>query len=237
MHVSGIVVARLDSSRLPGKALIEVGGIPLLEHVLTRAARIPGLGDLVLATSERAVDDPLADYAAGHDLPVFRGSTRDVAGRLLACAKSRGADYFIRLNGDSPCPDPELIGRGLTLCADGRPDFVTNLISRTFPYGVSVEIVRVASYAALYPRFEENGDREHVTSYLYRHAANLDIRRLVSHDPALAGVRLVVDTPEDLNRFRRLLEAVGPDFLTADTACLAGHWRSLFQPSPREPEP
>lgn len=237
MHVSGIVVARLDSSRLPGKALIEAGGIPLLEHVLTRAARIPGLGDLVLATSTRAVDDPLAEYAAKRGLPVFRGSALDVAGRVLACARGRGADYFIRLNGDSPCPDPELIGRGLALCAEGSPDFVTNLIGRTFPYGVAVEIVRVASYAALYPLFGENGDREHVTSYLYRHAAELDVRRMVSQDPTQAEVRLVVDTPDDLDRFRRLLEAAGPDFLAAGTEHLAGQWRSLFQPSPREPEP
>lgn len=209
MRVIGVVLARLDSSRLPGKSLRLCAGLPLVGHAVARARQVAGLAELVLATTDRAIDDPLADYAAAERLALFRGSTADVAGRALACARERGADYLLRINGDSPFLDPALVGEGLTACAE-QPDLVTNLLGRTFPYGISLELVRTASLARAHAAMADAAEREHVTKYFYDHAAEFRVRSLVSPVPELAAARLVVDTPEDLARFERLAERLGP---------------------------
>ena len=142
-HIA-IVLARLDSSRLPHKALRKVHGTPLIGYALERARQIRSLAQVVLATTERGVDDPLAAYAQSAGVAVFRGATDNVAQRCVDCATLHGADYFVRLNADSPFPDPALIEEGLrALDADPPPDLAIEIeISRSV-------LDRIALYAAV----------------------------------------------------------------------------------------
>lgn len=209
------VAARLDSSRLPGKALMDLGGLPVVGNVLARAARVDGPQAVVLATTDRPVDAPLAAYALSVDIPSFRGSVDDVAQRLLDCARQREADYIVRVNGDSPFIDPELIARGLAMCRERDLDFCTNIPGRTFPYGIAVEIVRTATLAALMDGNDEASDREHVTPAIYRVLDTLNHAVLTSDQPELAKARLVVDTAEDLSTCRAVAAMLGRDAISA----------------------
>jgi spore coat polysaccharide biosynthesis protein SpsF len=199
----GIIAGRMDSRRLPGKMLSPLCGAPLLQHVVTRAKQVPNLSKVVLATSSRGVDDPLAELGASLGLAVFRGSLEDVAGRFLACALHHRADYFVRINGDSPLLDPELIGRGLAL-VDGGFDLISNIVTRTFPYGISVEIVRTEMFRLRYPSFDAE-QCEHVTKALYQQPAGLAIHEIVNDAPLNDAQPLTVDVPGDVERLEALL--------------------------------
>ena len=206
MNVAAVVLARMDSARLPGKAMRLVRGLPVIHYVIARAQRIAG-AEAVLATTARPADDALAAYAAQMGVRVYRGSASDVAGRMLGAALDCGADAVVRVNGDSVFADPELIGEGLRRC--GEADFVTNLIGRTFPYGVSVEIVKTETYQRACTRITTAQQREHPTSVLYEHADDFSVATLLSPHPELKGARLVIDTAEDLEAFRRLTDELG----------------------------
>jgi spore coat polysaccharide biosynthesis protein SpsF len=216
----GIVLARLDSSRLPGKALRVCAGLPLVEHAIVRARSCRSLSGLVLATTDRAVDDRLVEYARSMSIPVFRGDVDDVAGRVLACAREHDAEYLLRINGDSPFLDPELVDEAAELVGDGEADLVTNLIDRTFPYGIAVEILRTATLADAHPRMTP-AEREHVTQHFYNRLGDWPVRSFRSDRPELSGARLVVDTEEDLAQFERLAERLGPELHTAGFAQVA----------------
>lgn len=221
--ILGVVIARMDSSRLPGKPLLELGGLPLLGHVVTRARAIHGLASLALATTRRPVDDSLADYADQLGLTVFRGDCDDVAGRVLACAESCGASAFVRLNGDSPFLDPQLIDAGLLHLQDGI-EFVTNIPGRTFPYGIAVEIIDTACYRRAVANMSTAADREHVTLALYRSLHLIPHYLMHAPHPQLSQARLVVDTPEDLVNAEILICHFGESIDQASYVKLATYW-------------
>jgi spore coat polysaccharide biosynthesis protein SpsF len=183
--------------------------MPLIGYVIRRAGLVLGLSRIVVATTRRTIDDPIEEYARSSGLDVFRGDTENVALRLLSCASEFGADYFVRLNGDSPFPDPSLIEEGIDICGNGGFDFVTNLIGRSFPYGISVEIVSTRAYKTAYQRMESSEEREHVTAYLYGHVDEFLTHSMTSPVPELARVRLVVDTEGDWSLFQRAVSILG----------------------------
>jgi spore coat polysaccharide biosynthesis protein SpsF len=202
-----IILSRMDSRRLPGKPLLRVRGRPLVDYILSRCRRLQAVGGhIVLATSDRAVDDPLADFARENRVPVFRGSAYDVAGRVLACARQFAFDYFVRVNGDSPLIEPALIDRAVRTAVDSRLDLVTNLFPRSFPYGVSAEVVRTAAFAEAYARMDRPDHHEHVTKYLYEHIDRLAYANIACLEGDMSRVRMTVDTAEDLDWFGRLVD-------------------------------
>jgi spore coat polysaccharide biosynthesis protein SpsF (cytidylyltransferase family) len=205
-----IILSRMDSRRLPGKALIPVRGRPLVDYVLSRCRRLQAVrGHVVLATSDRAVDDPVAAFAAQTGVPVFRGSADDVAGRVLACARQFQFDYFVRVNGDSPLIEPTLIDRAVRTAVDRGLDLVTNLFPRSFPYGVSAEVVRTVAFTEAYSRMDQPDHREHVTKYLYENIDRLTYANITCPEGDLSRVRMTVDTAEDLEWFGRLVDRFG----------------------------
>jgi spore coat polysaccharide biosynthesis protein SpsF (cytidylyltransferase family) len=207
-----IVLARMDSSRLPGKALAMLGGRPLIEIVWERT-RLANIGPVALATTNRAVDDPLADWAKSRGASVFRdsGSTDDVAGRLLRAAECLAPElsWIARINGDSPLTDPGLLRDGLRLAAPGI-DYVTNLTPRTYPYGVAVELIRVDTLRELAAAGLTAREREHATLALRERLPRTHIARLPECPLGLAELRLTVDEPGDLQRLERIVKEAGP---------------------------
>ena len=209
-----IVLVRMDSSRLPGKALAELDGRPLIEIVWERT-RLAGIGPVALATTNRAVDDPLADWAKRVGASVFRdsGPTDDVAGRLLRAADSLAPRlaWVARVNGDSPLTDPGLLRAGLRLAAPGI-DYVTNLAPRTHPYGVSVELLRVDALREFVSAGLTAREREHATLPFRERLPKTHVARLPACPLGLADLRLTVDEPGDLERLARIVKDAGPEW-------------------------
>ncbi len=208
MKVGGILIARLDSSRLPGKQLRVFAGRTLFDWLLVRLDT--SAGPLVLATSDRAVDDPLVAFAESRALPCFRGSVDDVASRVLGAAEAQGFTHFFRLNGDSPCVLPSLFEQARALvAADPMLDFVTNLLPRSYPYGVACELFRTAAFREASAQMHDARDREHVSRFFYENLARFRHAGLPVSEVPLDHVRLTVDTEEDAQFFEQLFRRAG----------------------------
>src|SRR5687767_5176706 len=138
---AAIVLARLDSSRLPNKALHKINGKPLIEYCIAPLLDNP-MFIPILATSDRHIDDPLESIARKNGIKVFRGSLENIAQRVEECIKYYNISAFARINGDSPFVRKELLEDGFSLMERDHLDLVTNLVPRSFPYGISLEIIR-----------------------------------------------------------------------------------------------
>ncbi len=228
MTLGAIVLARFDSSRLPGKGLIEVSGRPLLAYTIERLRKVPALERIILATSDRNMDDGLAAFAATSGVECFRGSAADVAGRVLRCAQAFNIDAFARVNGDSPLIDYDAITDAIRRYDGTGADVVTNVFPRSFPSGASVEIVRTKAFERAYAAMTKPGHFEHVTKFFYDNPGAFSIINMDSKDPALTLINLAVDTREDLERFRNLVLAMGDGHLAYAGQRLYSLYRRLF---------
>ena len=138
MKIVGIIQARMSSTRLPGKVLLEAGGKPLIVHMLERVSRSRLLNQVWLATSEEKGDDLLAEVVGNLGYDVFRGSLDNVLSRFHHIGKQAKADVIVRLTGDCPLHDPGVIDSvvGLFLDRKDASDYVSNVLPPTFPDGL-----------------------------------------------------------------------------------------------------
>jgi spore coat polysaccharide biosynthesis protein SpsF len=203
-----IVQARFSSARLPGKVLRPMAGKPLLTWLIARLRAARRVTRIILATSTDETDDAIAAYAEWEGVDCYRGSLSDVAGRLNAAAEWANAEAFVRINGDSPLMVPAVIDDIIALFHCVRLDIATNVQVRTFPKGLSAEVISVASLRRARTMMQA-GEQEHVTGFFYRCPAQFRILNLTSgHD--WGSVQLSVDTAEDFALIERILQC-SPD--------------------------
>jgi spore coat polysaccharide biosynthesis protein SpsF len=201
MSVGVVVLARADSRRLPGKVLMDVAGQPLLARVVDRARRVAGEPTVVVATSDRPVDDPVAELASAEGAPVYRGSAANVLERLRETVDRFGFDSVVRVSGDSPFWDPA-VGTAVLAKLEPGVDLATNVHPRTFPVGMSAEVFPRATLARLDLLARNAMDREHVTRAAYRVGSGLRIANVACGFGGAAAARLAVDDARDLARAR-----------------------------------
>jgi len=170
MKVVAIAQARMGSSRLPGKVLMTLLDRPVIQWVYERATRIPGVDEVVVATSATVTDDPLARWCEANGIALCRGSADDVLHRYLQCARRHHADAVVRVTADCPLLDPAVSGRVVAAFLDRQPcDYASNTQPPTFPDGLDTEVVSRHALEASAREAVEHADREHVTQYVRRH--------------------------------------------------------------------
>lgn len=213
-----IVQARLSSSRLPGKVLIEVAGRTLLGHLLARVQRSRYAHTLVVATTTQPADERVALEAQRAGAHVVRGSESDVLSRFADVLAAYPAEVVVRLTADNPLHDPAELDRviGEFLKRRGGPHEVDYATNHTVdggrpPLGLDVEVCSADALRRAVCEATESGDREHVTAYLYRVPGRFRVLRTPYPVPERSRYRLTVDTPEDLQLVRGVLESLGPD--------------------------
>lgn len=208
MEIGAIVFSRMSSTRLPGKALLPIGGRPLLGHVFDRARRVDGIRGVALATSSLASDDAIAAFAQEEGVPCWRGSRDDVVARALDCARAQGWGAFVRVCGDRIFMDPRDHRKAVErmAAAPDAIDLVTNKRGGAVPAGLTVEVVRTEALAAIRDKTSDPEDREHLTRYIYHHPGTFSIEDLPGPLPHTEGLRFVVDTWRDLERARAVVQ-------------------------------
>lgn len=212
MKIGIAVLCRYSSTRLPGKVLKPMAGKPLLQHILNRLDQLEPRRLVVVATSEDSSDDAIANYCTGQRIDYFRGSLTNVADRFLQVALKYDWDYIVRINGDNLFVDLEALQHLLEKAETGDYDFLTTVKGRTFPFGMSIEIVRTDFYANVVKQLEEEKYREHVTLYLYDHPGEGERYYLYNTKyPGLSGKQMAIDTPEDFARASRILDRLAPN--------------------------
>ena len=209
MKLPAIIFSRMGSSRLPGKALRHIAGEPLIKRVINRVSKAKNLSTIVVATSNSKTDDRLTQYIQSLNIEVFRGAAHDVLNRAVSCASYLGVDKFVRINGDSPFIDPELLEKGIEMWEDPNLDLISNVFPRTYPVGMSVEIIKTDSLKKILGLTADSCDREHITQFFYKNPEKFRILNFESGRPDLRKVRLAVDTKEDLERINWLFKELG----------------------------
>lgn len=210
MNIGIAVLCRYSSSRLPGKVLMPIGGKPVLQHIIDRLQLLEPSRPIVVATSRERSDDRIADYCEKQGFDYFRGSLTDVAGRFLALAQEFQWDYVVRINGDNLFIDLEALQFMIGKAESGSYDFISSVKDRTFPFGMSIEVVRTDFYAAVVDKMELDKYREHVTLYLYDYP-ELGTRYYHYNrtHPQLSGRQMAIDTTADFERAQQVLERLG----------------------------
>ncbi len=209
VRVLAVVQARLGSTRLPGKALREIAGRPMLAHVTERVRAIRGVDDVVLATTVKAEDDPLADFARAAGLACVRGSAEDVLDRFKQAVAEHPADAVLRATADCPLLDPGVTGRvlGEYLERRDRVDYASNVQPPTFPDGLDTEVFSAEALERAWREARRPSEREHVTIYIREHPERFRLFN-VAHAEDLSAHRWTVDTEADLKFVRDVFAAL-----------------------------
>ncbi|MFH1868825.1 MAG: hypothetical protein ABH843_07630 [Candidatus Omnitrophota bacterium] len=199
MKTGIIIPARYDSKRLPGKVLEKINGKEVLLYIYERLKMISRIKDIVVATSSEESDNRIAEFCLKNYIECFRGPKDDVAARMLDCANSYGFDYFVRINGDNIFADFSVIEQMIEIATKGGYDFVNNVNGRTFPAGMSVEILNSLFYGNIIKHFKGHKYNEHVTSYLYEHEPEMNsFVFLNTICPEAKYIKLALDDDNDL---------------------------------------
>lgn len=204
-----ITQARMTSTRLPGKVLIESGGRTMLDHHLDRLA-FSG-ADIVVATTTNRTDDPIVELAQARGVKVHRGSEHDVLSRFAGAIREFELDTVVRVTSDCPLIDGNLIREGIEVFgAEREPDlYVSNTLERTLPRGMDFEVFGAAALLAADELAVSPAHREHVTPYLHQNVSGRMRLRNIAWPVDASRFRVTLDTPEDLALIRGLIEDHG----------------------------
>ena len=204
-----ILYARMTSTRLPGKPFCEINGTPLIEVVVRRLEK-RFQGRIIVATGIDQRNDPIREWCSSMGIPVVSGSNENLVDRTKEVIIREDASYFVRANGDTPFIDPDLIAEHEHLIS--RFSLVSNIWRRSFPYGVSVEIVNAKRFLELEEHCRRD-ELEHTTAHLYRLLSPNEVFCVQNVDPERKEGderRFVVDTAEDLKFVQKFCGVLSP---------------------------
>lgn len=195
MKTVAIVQARMGSTRLPNKVMKPIGGIPMIEILLKRLSRAEEIDQVVVATSTDSRNDPLADHVLQLGYTCVRGSESDVLARYIEAARRAEADVVVRITGDCPLIDPELVDLVIQLHRSSGVAYACNTIPATFPDGLDTEVFTREALERAGKESSDPFDHEHVTPYLRR--SDLFSQSALTNEEDLSSLRWTVDEPAD----------------------------------------
>jgi len=195
----------------------------MLARQLERAKRSQRMDALVVATSDRAEDDPIQTLCEKQGVACFRGNLNDVLDRFYLAAKPYASEHVVRLTGDCPLIDPEVVDATIEFYLQGAYDYASNAQAPyTFPDGLDVEVFRFQHLERAAREAELPSYREHVTPFMSKHPEQFTIGHY-TREPSLGHLRWTVDEPEDFEMVRQIYEAlypINPSFTTRDILAL-----------------
>jgi spore coat polysaccharide biosynthesis protein SpsF len=204
MKAAAIIQARISSTRLPSKALLELCGEPMIFHVIERAKSIEGVDVVILATGSGKENIPLLEISAQCGIKSYSGSEDDVLERYFMASSDINCDYVIRITGDNPLTDHESASNALKYAYEQDADHCT---TAGIPVGTGVEIIKKTALGKTYNESKEPHHREHVTPYIKERPG---LFKIVKYQSPLknpyADLRLTVDTEEDYRLIKIIYE-------------------------------
>lgn len=216
-HVVATIEARMGSSRLPGKVLLEAAGKPLLALMVERVRRSRYIDEVVVATTSGAREQPIVDLCRSLGIAFCRGSEDDVLGRVVDAGRAHQAEAMVLMSGDCPLIDPYVLDQHVAAFLGARPriDLVTNAEVRSFPHGLDCQVMAFTTLAEseviTRPLGSTSPFREHVGWYVRRHPESYPRLDIVA-PPALSNpfFRITLDTPADYERIKEIFETLYP---------------------------
>ena len=224
--IYAIVQARMKSTRLPGKVLKMVNGKPLIEILLYRLSQSKKIDKIVIATSENKENDILTETVEKLGFDIFRGSEDDVLSRYYHAAKPLEPTAVVRITGDCPIIDPQLVDEIIGLYQENNVDYASNAEPPTFPDGLDTEVFSFTALEMAYNNAEEPFEREHVTPFI---RTNGQFKRAnYSNKTDFSGERWTVDEPEDFEVIENVIKHFAPN--------LDFPWKDVLELNQAHPE-
>ncbi|MFL5764353.1 MAG: cytidylyltransferase domain-containing protein [Bacteroidia bacterium] len=208
-----ITQARMTSTRLPGKILKEVNGIPLLKY---HTDRLKQAGfEVIIATTTNDTDNPVCEFAEKNSLKYYRGSEENVLDRFWGAVQKNKIETIVRVTSDCPLIDPHLIRNGIEKYMQlNDPNlYLSNAIERTFARGFDFEIFSARSLEQAISNAKEPSDLEHVTPYIWKNRSGVTSLYHVKQSENHSNLRITVDTDDDFQLVKTLIEEYNADKL------------------------
>lgn len=213
-----IIQARMGSTRLPGKVMLPLDGSHVLTHDVRRVSRADTIDEVVVATSTKTADDIVARYADRAGATVFRGSEDDVLDRMFSAATEADAETVVRITGDCPLIDPDVIDTVVDRLVTEGVDYCSNTFERTFPRGLDAEVFTYESFEYVYEEAKEPHHREHVTPYYRESNDRFNLVSVTSEEvfdelwmQDRADLRLTLDEADDYELLREVYDQIEYD--------------------------
>lgn len=191
-----IAQARLGSTRLPGKVMKKVLDKPLLWYLAKRVQQVKTPHKFIIATGETESNQPIIDLAKSLNIDYFIGSEDDVLDRYYQTAKTFKGDVIVRITGDCPLTDPNIIDKGLDIFLNGNYDYVSNVHPPTYPDGFDLEIFSFKALEIAWKEAKLPSEREHVTPHIWKNPEKFPPRNF-EFEVDVHTIRLTVDNLED----------------------------------------
>ena len=208
LKVAAIVQARMGSTRLPGKVLLDIAGKSMLARVAERLSHAQSLDVVLVATTDSPHDDVIVEECQRLSVAVFRGQEDDVLDRYHQAARSIAADVVVRVTSDCPLIDPEVTDKTIRAFLAERPDYASNVLVRTYPRGLDTEVMTAQALAQAWREADQAYQRAHVAPYIYEHPEKFKVLS-VTGEQDYSQHRWTVDTPADLGLVRTIYERLG----------------------------
>ena len=207
--ITVIIEARTGSSRLRNKVIAEIEGKPMIFYVIDRVKQIKSVEQIILATTQEKNDKILIEIAKQNSIGIFTGDSMDVLNRDYQCALQNNADPIIRITGDCPLIDPDIIGEMLEFYLKNNYDYISNRINPKYPDGLDVEIYSFRTLQMVEQNAKWSSERELVTTYITK---NPKIFKIFSYENQedLSGHRWTVDEQNDLEFVRKIYSIMKP---------------------------
>jgi spore coat polysaccharide biosynthesis protein SpsF len=208
LRIVAIIQARMGSSRLPRKVLMDLAGATVLDRVLNRLGRSNLLQEVLVATTTEPGDDVIVEHCERSGRKVFRGSELDVLDRYYRAAKKIDADVVVRITSDCPVIDPQVTDATIRAFLDQHADYASNIRVRTYPRGLDTEVMTMQALERAWRESTKPYQREHVTPYLYENPGEFKLHG-IENDVDCSQHRWTLDTPEDLQLLREIYARFG----------------------------
>lgn len=195
----------MDSTRLPGKAMKLINGKPMIYRIFHALSKSKNIGRIIVVTSNNESDDILVKFLEKNGIEYFRGSKKDVLDRYYQAANKLGANWIIRITGDCPLIDPNIVDSVIEEVIRKNLDYASNVGIRSFPIGYGVEVFTYDTLKKMHESARDPDDREHVTLYLRRNPNLFKIGNITAQESkSHPEWRVCVDMKQDLNLVRKI---------------------------------
>lgn len=210
--VTAVIQARMGSSRLRGKVMLEISGNPILYYVIKRVLSAKKIEDVIVATTNKNEDDIIVEFCNKIGIEIYRGSESDVLDRYYKCAKKFDLEDIVRITADCPLIDPKIIDSVVDVYMNGGYDYVTNTMPPTFPDGMDVEVFSFNTLSTAWENAKWTSEREHVTLFI-RERPHLFKIKNVENEEDLSYIRLTLDQIEDYKLIKSIYEYFYPEVI------------------------
>lgn len=206
MNTLLIVQARMGSSRLPNKVLMDLCCKPMLQHIVERVKLCTTVDHVIVATTQSQKDDAIERLCSRQKFDCYRGSEDDVLDRYYRAARQFSPKNVVRVTADCPLIDPKIIDDIIRKHIEGDFDYTSNTLVETYPDGLDTEVFKYSVLCEAWEKAELMSEREHVTPYIKFKG---DYKRFsIERIPSLADKRWTVDTEADYEMIQQIYSAL-----------------------------